>query len=107
MRSNALWGALFLAAGVTALLVQLGVLPGNVYSLWPIAVIVLGLWLLFGSLTSGRPSGFTAGLVTTAAGVYWLAEQLDLVRSDLFFPILLIALGAGVLLRPSSQAGAS
>jgi len=107
MRLNPMWGVLFVAAGVTALLVQLGILPGDVYSLWPIGVMLVGLWLLFGALSERRPGGFTAGLVTVAAGAYWLAQELSLVRSGLFFPIVLIALGVGVLLRPTRRAGAA
>lgn len=50
MRSNSIfWGAAIILVGILLLLSNLGLLPVNVWQMiWPLALIVLGLWFLLG-----------------------------------------------------------
>lgn len=105
MRNRVLWGLIFIAAGVTILLVQVGVIPAAASELWPILVIVVGLWMTLESARSPGHRGLTGGIVATVAGGYWLAQNLGLLPSGLFFPSLLLALGLGLLLRSGVRAG--
>lgn len=102
MRNRALWGLIFLAAGTTALAIQTGLLHPNVVQLWPVLVIVFGLWLTLDAIGQPGRRGVTGGLVATAAGAYFLAEKLGLLPQGLFFPIVLLALGAGLLFRSTT-----
>jgi energy-coupling factor transporter transmembrane protein EcfT len=48
-RNNLFWGIVIIIAGVLLLLNQLGLIPGNFWGIfWPLLLIVLGLWFLFG-----------------------------------------------------------
>jgi hypothetical protein len=56
MRRNSLfWGTILLLGGILLLLDNLGLLPVRVWDLlWPTLLVVLGVWILVGSLTSRR-----------------------------------------------------
>ena len=93
------WGLLLLGAGVFLLLVNLDLIPQGLADLWPVPVILAGFWLI--AVAAGRPRGrgLTAGIVVSAIGVFWLAESFNWVTDDLFLPVLLMAIGLGILLR--------
>ncbi len=56
MRSgNLFWGLIIVIGGILLLLANLGLLPVNAWALiWPLALILLGVWFLFGSRFSRR-----------------------------------------------------
>jgi hypothetical protein len=107
MRSRMLWGLLLVAAGITALLSELGVLPADGLKLWPILLIVIGLWLSLSAVRRAAGRGLTGGLVVAAVGAYFLADNLQAVPDGLFLPILLVALGLGLILRPMVSRGSA
>ena len=98
-RQRLFWGFVILGAGIILLIITLGLLPANIARLWPVIVLLLGLWLITAALRKSRGRGFTVGLVVFVIGVFWLAEGYHWVHEDLFLPILLISLGCGILLR--------
>lgn len=98
-RVQLFWGLLLLGAGAFLLLVNLDLIPQGVADLWPVPVILLGIWLIV--VAAGRPRGrgLTAGIVVSAVGVFWLAESLKWIAEDLFLPVLLMSIGLGIVLR--------
>ena len=68
---------------------------------WPAVIVVLGLLRLIGP--SGR--SWPAGVIMTFAGLWLLAEQLDLIHLSFFtlWPIMLVLIGIGMLTRSSSR----
>lgn len=102
-KRNRTWGLILILVGVSALLVQLGALPADLAQLWPILVIGLGLWMLVRSLTDPARRGFTAGVVALAAGGYFAAAKFWGADEELFFPLLIMAIGLALLLRPSRE----
>lgn len=109
MRSQSFWGFLLIAAGIIGLLVQLGGVFRNWSALWPVILIVVGVWLFLGSLVSSESRGLTAGLVAIGMGLVLVGENLSWFEEGLLFPVLVVALGSGMLLRSllgaKSQAG--
>lgn len=105
MRNRMLWGLLFVGVGITALLSEFGVLPADFLQLWPILLIIIGLWLALSSVGTAAGRGLTGGLVVAAIGAYLLAEKLGAVPDDLLFAALLVAVGLGLLLRPLISSG--
>jgi hypothetical protein len=103
MRNRTLWGLIFIVLGATVFLVQTDALPANVLDLWPVVVIVLGMWLSIDSLGQPAKRRLTGGVVTTAVGAYLLAERLGLLPQGLFFPTVVLALGVGLLLRSGAR----
>lgn len=93
------WGLLLLGAGSLMILDNLELIPQSVADLWPVPVVLLGLWLILVAARRPRGRGLTAGIVVTAVGAFWLAESLNWIGEDLFLPVLLISLGLGILLR--------
>jgi hypothetical protein len=98
-RSVLFWGTVLILAGLVFLLGNFNLVPGQVLDWWPILVLGAGLWLLAQALTQRRAGGLTGGLLLAALGGYWLARNLGWADDGLFLPVLLIALGAGMLLR--------
>jgi hypothetical protein len=98
-RSSFLWGILLILAGLVFLLVNFDAIPSQVLDWWPLLVIGAGVWLLARALARRRGGGLVGGVLLLALGGYWLARNLGLVGDGLFLPVLLIALGAGTLLR--------
>lgn len=93
------WGLLLLGAGALMILINLDLIPQSIADLWPIPVLLVGLWLILVAARRPRARGLTAGIVVTAVGAFWLAESLNWIGEDLFLPVLLISLGLGILLR--------
>ncbi|MEW6567479.1 MAG: hypothetical protein AB1449_04800 [Chloroflexota bacterium] len=94
-----LWGFVFLGAGLAILLINLGLLPISWFALWPLALSLLGLWLLLEAARRPGRRGLVAGLLALAIGAFWMAEQQGWVRQNLFPAVLFLALGLGLLMR--------
>lgn len=97
-RSAVLWGVLLIVLGLGFLLNNFNLVPESIFSLWPLVVIGAGLWLV-GEAARRRGRGLAGGFVVLALGVFWLLENYGRVSGRMFLPVLLIALGAGLLLR--------
>jgi hypothetical protein len=97
-RSGRVWGVLLVVAGVILLLNNLNVIPGQVLDWWPLIVIGGGLWML-GEAVARRRQGTVGGVVLTSLGVFWLLNNLGRVDNAIFLPVLLMALGVGLVLR--------
>jgi hypothetical protein len=93
------WGLLLLGAGILMILINLDLIPQSIANLWPIPVVLAGIWLIVIAARRPRARGLTAGIVVTAVGAFWLAESFNWIEEDLFLPVLLISLGLGILFR--------
>lgn len=93
------WGVLLLALGAAMLLINLGWLSATLAELWPLLVLVLGVWLTAGALRARGRRGLTAGVVLIAVGGFWFAAGQGWLADRLFLPVLLMAFGLGLLLR--------
>ena len=98
-RSGLFWGALLIVLGLGFLLHNFNLVPEGVFSLWPLLVAGAGVWMLGQAVTRREGRGLTGGVVVLALGVFWLLENYGRVDNRMFLPVLLIALGAGLLLR--------
>jgi hypothetical protein len=99
-RATALfWGLLLIAAGVLFLLGNLELLPAGVVAWWPLLVAAAGLWLLGRALSVRQGGGLVAGTVLLALGGFWLLETLAVLDGRVLLPVVLIAIGVGLLLR--------
>ena len=91
-------GLTLIAIGAFFLLNNLNLLPDSLYNLWPVPVVAAGVGLLARSATSnGR--GMVGAVLVLTLGAFWLLQNYGKVTDRLFLPILLIALGVGLLLR--------
>ena len=98
-RSALFWGTLMVLLGLVFLLNNFHLAPANLLQWWPVLVLGAGL-LLFGRGLVGRQGGgLVAGTVLAALGGFWLLDSLGRMDERLFAPILLIALGMGLLFR--------
>ncbi len=96
--SQLFWGVLLLVLGLGFLLHNFNLVPEGLFSLWPLIVIGAGAWIL-GEAVLRRGRGLAGGVVVLALGAFWLLENYGRVRGPMFLPVLLIALGAGLLLQ--------
>jgi thiol:disulfide interchange protein len=62
-------------------------------------VIGAGVWLLARGINERRGGALIGGTLVATMGVFWLLDNLGRVNERVFAPVLLIALGAGLLLR--------
>jgi hypothetical protein len=85
--------------GLGFLLDNFNLVPEGIFSLWPLLVIGAGVWLLGQAATRREGRGLTGGVVVLVLGVFWLLENYGRVTNQMFVPVLLIALGGGLLLR--------
>ncbi len=85
--------------GLVFLLNEFNIIPGRLMEWWPLLVIAAGLWLLVPAATGRTGGGIMGGIILLALGGFWLLENLGLADNRLFVPILLIAIGVGMLLR--------
>lgn len=101
MRRGPVFAAtVLIGLGVFFLLRNTGVITDTV-SVWPILLLAVGLWLLFMRMTSWwwESGGYVVPMVLVALGGYFLLRDLGAVDQDVsVWPILLIAVGVGVLL---------
>ena len=98
-RDPLFWGLLLIALGGLFLLNNLRLLSGPVFAWWPVLELLPGLWLLSRGLRRRQGGGLVGGTLLLGLGVFWLLVSLGVVGSNLFLPVLLLALGLGLLLR--------
>ncbi|OGO46224.1 MAG: hypothetical protein A2Z30_07210 [Chloroflexi bacterium RBG_16_64_43] len=102
MRGLAGWGWLLILAGTLLFVSALGLLPFGLSRyeplVLPLLVVAAGVAVLIRSARHRR--GIAAGVVLVAAGAFWGASRLGLVRDAMFWPILLIALGLALVFQP-------
>jgi cell wall-active antibiotic response 4TMS protein YvqF len=105
-RSGLFWGVLLIVLGLGFLLHNFSLVPEGIFSLWPLIVMAAGLWIL-GEAARRGGRGLVGGVVVLALGVFWLLENYGRVSGQMFLPVLLIALGVGLLLQglPWGRAG--
>jgi hypothetical protein len=93
------WGTVLIVLGLGFLIRNIVPASTALLDLWPVLVIGAGLWLLGGAAGRGVGGGLVAGVLVLALGGFWLLENFGKVDDRLFLPVLLIALGVGLLLR--------
>lgn len=98
-RSGAFAGGALIVLGLAFLLNNFGLVPRGVFNLWPLLVMGAGVWLLGRAVVRRRGGGMTGGLLVLALGAFWLLNNYGVLGDQFFLPIILIALGAGMLLR--------
>ncbi|MBF8283360.1 MAG: hypothetical protein HW378_2275 [Anaerolineales bacterium] len=96
--SKLFWGVSLIVLGLGFLLHNFNLVPEGLFSLWPLIVIGAGVWLL-GEAARRGGRGLVGGVVVLALGAFWLLENYGRVNGRMFLPVLLIALGTGLLLR--------
>jgi hypothetical protein len=95
-------GGLIVTAGVMFLLNNLGIIRfHDIWQYWPVLLIVFGVARI---AESHGPAAIVWGSVVAGIGGLLLADNLDLIRFDwrVVWPILVIAWGLVMLLRPRS-----
>jgi hypothetical protein len=98
-RSALLWGVVLVLVGLAFLLNNFHVVPASLWQWWPLPVLGAGLVILGRAAAARQGSGLVAGTVLSALGGFWLLDSLGRVDERLFVPVLLMALGLGLLLR--------
>jgi 4-amino-4-deoxy-L-arabinose transferase-like glycosyltransferase len=98
-RGALIGGVVLIILGALFLLENLNLIPGGVTDWWPVLVVGAGLWLLAQAVRRRTSGGLVGGILLIGLGGYWLASNLGWVGEGLFLPVLLIALGTGLLLR--------
>jgi hypothetical protein len=98
-RNAILSGLSLIALGGILLLNNLRMIPPAVAQWWPVALIGGGVWRVGRAVQQRRGGQLVGGVVVSALGLYWLAQNLGRLDDRLFLPILLIALGIGLLAR--------
>jgi len=98
-RGTLFWGALLTLLGLIFLLNNFNVVPANLWQWWPGFVLGAGALVLARGFVQRRGSGLVAGTVLVALGGFWLLDNLGRMDERLFMPILLMALGMGLVLR--------
>src|SRR3989442_3427378 len=94
--SRLIAGGLLLILGVLFALQNLGVLrAGHLGDYWPLLLVWVGLTRMLG----GRRRHFASGLVVFLMGVFFQLDRLDVIFVPMrhFWPLLLIALGFGLI----------
>ena len=99
MRRRPLFGWFLLLTGTIWLLAEMRVIPEGVGRWWPLAVVVLAVFGLARAAADHRPRAVGAYITASVLGVFWLAREQNLVSDASFLPVLLIALGLGLILR--------
>lgn len=99
MSRRPLFGWFLLLTGTIWLLAEMRVLPDVVGRWWPLAVVALALFGLVRAAADRRPRAVGAYVTASVLGIYWLAREQGLLSDALFLPVLLIALGLGLILR--------
>ena len=98
-RWAAFWGVVLIVMGAAFLLQNFNLIPADYLRWWPVVVVAAGLWLLARGVTERRGGALIGGALVATMGVFWLLDNLGRVDGRAFAPVLLIALGAGLLLR--------
>jgi hypothetical protein len=98
-RGALLGGVVLVLLGLIFLLNNFHLVPLGVWQWWPLLVLGAGLLVLGRGVAERQGAGLAAGTVLASVGVFWLLDNLGRIDERLFVPILLIALGVGLLLR--------
>jgi hypothetical protein len=98
-RGGLFWGTLLVLLGLVFLLNNFHLVPANLLQWWPVLVLGAALLLFARGLVERQGGGLIAGTVLAALGGFWLLDNLGHIDERLFVPILLIALGVGLLFR--------
>ena len=98
-RWSAIWGIVLIVLGAAFLLQNFNLVPAGYLQWWPVLVIAAGVWLLARGYSERRGGALIGGALVSSMGVFWLLDNLGRVDGRAFAPVLLIALGAGLLLR--------
>ena len=98
-RSGLIWGVLLGLLGLVFLLNNFHLVPASFWQWWPLPVVGAGLLLVGRGAARRQGTSLVAGTVLACLGVFWLLDNLGRVDERLFVPVLLIALGLGLLLR--------
>lgn len=96
-------GIVLVAVGATQLLLATGLVGVRLADLWPVGVIVLGLWLVVSGFQRSSRAGVTVGIVGLGVAIYQLGWQHFAWPAGLYLPVILIALGLGVLVTSNFQ----
>ncbi len=98
-RAGLLGGIALILLGLTFLLNNFGLVPDSLANLWPLFVIGGGIWLLARAARRRRGGGIVGGVLVLALGVFWLLNNYRVISDQYFMPIVVIALGLGLLVR--------
>jgi hypothetical protein len=98
-RSTLFFGLALLIVGVLLLLNNIGLIPPEVGRLWPVLLIGIGAWVFGSALVRRRGGGLMGGVILLTAGIFLLLQNFELVRASALGPVMLMAVGAGLLLR--------
>ncbi len=98
-RWSAIWGVVLIVLGAAFLLQNFDLVAAGAMQWWPVLVIAAGVWLLARGFSERRGGALIGGALVSTMGVFWLLDNLGRVDGRAFAPVLLIALGAGLLLR--------
>lgn len=104
-----LWALLLIGIGVLLLLRNSGTIPKDV-RIWPLIVLVIGVWLLLDRLAfeGRRDGGFVWPLLLIAVGGVFLLQDLHAIDADVtLWPVILIAIGLGIVLAAVPSRGQS
>ncbi len=99
MRRRPLFGWFLLLTGAVWLLAEAQVLPAVVAQWWPLAVVVLALAGIVRAAVDRRPRALGSFITVFILGLFWLAREQGLLSDRIFLPVLLMALGLGLILR--------
>lgn len=97
---SVLWALLLIGIGVVLLLRESGAISKDV-RVWPLVVLVIGVWLLLERLLFGSRigEGFVWPLVLVAIGGVFFLQDAGAIGSDVaLWPVILIAVGLGIML---------
>ena len=93
------WGCLLFVLGIGFLLNNFRLVPPGLFALWPLLVMGLGVWMVGRAAGRRGGRGLVGGVLLLFAGAFWLLENFGRADDRMFLPVLLIALGSGLLLR--------
>ncbi|MFQ3619857.1 MAG: hypothetical protein SNJ78_02820 [Spirochaetales bacterium] len=100
-RKNLVFGALFFVVGGALLLRTLGILP-RLVALWPVLIILLGLYLLYRTYVLGGPESLIFyGIFSTLVGTFFLILNTEFVPFSVLrniWPIFMVFVGSALLL---------
>ena len=95
---SVLWATLLIGAGALLLLRETNDRFAGI-SIWPVLLIVVGVWFAVERLALGDGRGFAVPLVLVGVGVFYLLRETGAIDARVsLWPVVLIALGAAVLL---------
>ncbi len=99
-------GVVMVLLGVVFLLDNLDIIEARFFfrNMWPVLALIFGL----GKVIFGRPDERIFGAVAAVFGGAWLADRVldwDINIVGLFWPLILVGLGLGILFKGRSQLG--